>query len=60
VGATHTSRAEGDDMFGRSSITVSAFQHPYYGEIVDVRLRDGHGVRFTAGGEFMGFVDPRR
>lgn len=32
--------------------------HPRFGDIVEIRSPDGHGIRYDASGNFIGFLEP--
>ncbi len=47
-----------DLILNDSSTTFRKRLIPVYGEVHEYRLPSGHGVRYRASGEFMGFLDP--
>ena len=47
-----------NDILGNPNSTLVSKQHKQFGNIIDIRLPDGTGVRFTVDGQtFIGFLE---
>ena len=44
------------DILGRGN--VFSYRHQVFGDVVDVKIPNGRGARFSAAGDFIGFLEP--
>jgi RHS repeat-associated protein len=47
-----------DDILNNPGSTLVERHHAFYGDIIEIRAPDGRGLRYTASGDFIGFLDP--